>query len=76
MSSLELVEIEWRSGFNTIGFALFKNTFNDKFTARFERVYGFKEATDIEHIRDYGVRMNYHEAKGFFPDLFEKEDYE
>lgn len=74
--NLELIDVKWRPGFHIIGFALFKHTYSFKFIAKFGLVYGFKQESDLKHIKNYGTRMTYEEAAGFFPDLFEKEDYE
>lgn len=64
--SLSLVTIEWRSGFRTIGFALFYDEVTNKQVGRFEAVPGFNREEDIEHIRDNGLKLSYQEAKAFF----------
>lgn len=75
-SSLELVSVEWKSGFHVIGFALFRDRITNKFSARIETVPGFNEASDLEHVRDYGLKLSFEEARGFFPiELLNKDDY-
>jgi len=64
---------EWRSGgVCTIGIVVYENEFGKQRGYIGVHCWGNSEDEDAEYIRDWGVKLSFAEAKGFFPKLDEK----
>lgn len=69
----EIVKSQWKSGTNTVGIILTKNE-EDKYRVYIGLGDGLDEDDDAENIKDFGAKLSWEEARGFYPEL-EAGDY-
>ena len=70
---IKITSVEWRTGEWVIGFVLCFDNVVKKYKAYMGVSEGIDAKADAILIRDYGTKMKFVEAKGFFPHLIRKE---
>ena len=68
----KIIQTEWRSGKNTIGIVLVQRN-DESYQAYIGVSLDEGEHEDAQYIADYGGKLIYREAVGFFPTLKESE---
>lgn len=71
---MKITNMEWRTGLDTVGIILCEDEFDKKQRAYLGNCKGLIEKKDAEHIRDWGSKLTFREAKGFFP-FIKEENY-
>jgi len=66
---MEHIATRWISGRATIGIVLWKSSGTGKLRATIAVVAGEDQNLDTKYVMEWGNRLSYQEAKGFFPDI-------
>ena len=69
----KIVDIVWIGGGTTIGVVLCSDDITQKYSARIASVRGEDEDVDAKCVKDWGTKLTFTQAKGFFPKITEEE---
>ena len=68
---MNILQSIWITAQTTIGVVLYENDVNEQ-QGVISAVDGFNEESDRQHVADYGAKLSFAQAKGFFPDIKEE----
>jgi hypothetical protein len=71
---VEIIRWEWRSGRDTVGIVLVQSSDGLK-RAYMGVAKSATEETDVMEIAHYGARLRFEEARAFFPELTNPDEY-
>ncbi len=73
MANAKILGIEWRNARRNVGFVLIENDIGEQSVrVGCAEPFSVDEEQDINMIVDYGSKLSFNEAKGFFPHIEEK----
>lgn len=68
----EIIKWLWFSGQETVGVILYRNGMG-KYRVVMGPAHFNRQEADVQYIADYGAKLTYKQAVGFFPELKEEE---